>query len=419
MPFVRSLIGIAFFCGAAWLMSSRRDKFPWRIVFWAVALQFGFALLILSTEAGKALFVGMAHFVDRLLECGVPGASLVFGPLGDGTSTLGFVFAFAGRGLVAIIFFSALMSVLYHVGVMQVVVWAMARVMTLFMKVSGAESTSMAANVFLGQTEAPLVVKPYLPKMTLSELNSVMVGGFANIAGSVLAVYMGMLGTEYGAHLITSSVMSAPAAFAMAKIMVPETETPVTSGRCELKIERVDSNLLEAATTGTSDGLKLWLNVIAMLIAFMALVNCVDWPLGWLGEKLALADGLSLSRIFGWACAPLAWVIGVDGWHDCQLFGGLLGVKTSINEFVAYQKLVGLMPGVGPDGFESLRAAKMATYALCGFSNFASIGIQIGGITPLAPERRGDIVRLAFKAMIAGSFATWMTATIAAPFLEN
>jgi CNT family concentrative nucleoside transporter len=234
----------------------------------------------------------------------------------------------------------------------------------------------------------------------------------------VLAVYMGFLGKEYGPHLITSSVMSAPAAFAMAKIMVPETEQPETAGRCELRIERSDANLLEAATTGTTDGLKLWLNVIAMLIAFMALVNVVDWPLGWVGEKLALEGGLSLARIFGWVCAPLAWIIGVDGWHDCQLFGGLLGIKTTINEFVAYKELEGLLPGGGgAQAFESVRSAKLATYALCGFSNFASIGIQIGGIVPLAPERRSDIVRLALRAMVAGSFATWMTAVIAAPFL--
>jgi CNT family concentrative nucleoside transporter len=418
MLYLRCLIGIVFFCGVSWLMSSRKDLFPWRTVLWAIVMQVAFAVLILDTAWGQAFFNSMADFVNRLMDCGIPGAQLVFGKLGDGTSDVGFVFAFAARGLTAIILFSALMSVLYHLGVMQVIVWAMARLMTRFMRVSGAESISMAANIFLGQTEAPLTVKPYLARMTLSEMNAVMVGGFANIAGSVLAVYMGFLGREYGPHLITSSVMSAPAAFAMAKIMVPETEKAETAGRCELKFERADANLLEAATTGTTDGLKLWLNVIAMLIAFMALVNIVDWPLSWIGEKLAVDGGLSLSRIFGWACSPLAWIIGVDGWHDCHLFGGLLGVKTTINEFVAYKQLEGMLPGgSGGQVFESVRSAKLATYALCGFSNFASIGIQIGGITPLAPERRSDIVRLAFKAMIAGSFATWMTAVIAGPFL--
>lgn len=417
MVYLRALLGIVFFCAVAWLMSSDRSRFPWRIVLWSTLLQILFAALILKTESGRALFDGMANFVNRLIDCSIPGAQLVFGKLGDGSSQVGFVFAFAARGLTAIIFFSALMSVLYHLGVMQVIVWAMARVMTAFMGVSGAESISMAANIFLGQTEAPLTVKPYIARMTLSELNAVMVGGFANIAGSVLAVYMGMLGTQYGGHLITSSVMSAPAAFAMAKVMVPETQRAETAGKVQLRFDREDSNLLEAATTGTTDGLKLWLNVIAMLIAFMALVNCVDWPLGWIGEKLAVDGGLSLSRIFGWLLAPVAWVIGVDGWRDCQLFGGLLGVKTTINEFVAYQQLQGMLPGVGPNAFTSERTAKIAAYALCGFSNFASIGIQIGGITPLAPERRSDIVRLAFKAMIAGSFATWCTAVIAAPFL--
>ncbi len=418
MVYLRCLIGLVFFCAVAWLVSDDRKRFPWRIVLWSIALQFAFAGLILETDAGKAFFDGMADFVDRLIDCAVPGARLVFGPLGDATSSLGFIFAFAGRGLVLIIFLSALMSVLYHVGVMQVIVWLMARFMALFMGVSGAESTAMAANIFLGPTEAPLVIKPYLPRMTMSELNSVMVGGYANIAGSVLGVYMGMLGKEYGPHLITSSVMSAPAAFAMAKIMVPEKEKAETGGAVKLEIRRQDANLIEAATTGTSDGLKLWLNVIAMLIAFMALVNLVDWPLGWIGTKFSIDGGLSLSRIFGVVLAPVAWLMGVDGWHDCRLFGSLLGVKTSINEFVAYQQLVNMRPGVGAgEMFDSVRSAKMAAYALCGFANFATIGITIGGLVPLAPDRRSDIVRLSLRAMVAGAFATWMTAVVAGPFL--
>jgi CNT family concentrative nucleoside transporter len=427
MPLLRALIGLASFCFLAWLLSSDRKRFPWRIVLWGIALQAVFALWILNTESGRALFAGMAEFVQALIDKSIPGAAMVFGKLGDASSSdLGFVFAFAGRGLAAIIFFSALMSILYYLGVMQVIVWALARVMTRFLGVSGAESTAMAANIFVGQTEAPLVIKPYLARMTLSELNSVMVGGFANIAGSVMAVYMGMLGTGLGPHLITSSVMSAPAAFVIAKIMVPEREKAETAGRCELRIDRGASNLLEAATNGTTDGLKLWLNVIAMLIAFIALVHLIDWPIGWIGERLAAgglldvpADGvaLSLSRIFGWVLAPLAWLIGVDGWHDCQMLGSLLGTKTALNEFVAYQQLSNWTAAGSAVTFESPRTAAFAAYALCGFANFASIGIQIGGISPLAPERKGDIVKLAFRAMIGGAFATWMTATIAGPFL--
>lgn len=419
MVYARCALGLAFFCAAAWVLSLDRKRFPWRVTLWGIALQFVFAAWILRTASGQAFFEGMADFVNDLIDMSIPGSALVFGKLGDSSSSdLGFVFAFAGRGLAAIIFFSALMSVLYHLGIMQVVVWALARVMTAFMGVSGAESLSMAANIFVGQTEAPLVIKPYLARMTLSEMNAVMVGGFANIAGSVLAVYMGMLGPEYGPHLIASSVMSAPAAFAMAKIMVPESEAAETAGKVPLRIERDASNLIEAAANGTSDGLKLWLNVIAMLIAFTALVHLADWPLGALGRSLEIEGGLSLSRVFGWALAPLAWVIGADGWHDCQLFGSLLGTKTVLNEFVAYREMQQMLPGAaaGPT-FESPRNVALAAYALCGFANFASIGIQIGGISPLAPERKRDIVRLALRAMIAGAFATWMTAVVAGAFL--
>jgi CNT family concentrative nucleoside transporter len=285
------------------------------------------------------------------------------------------------------------------------------------MGVSGAESMSVAANVFVGQTEAPLVVKPYIARMTASELTALMTGGFSTIAGSVMAVYMGLLGAEYGPHLLTASVMSAPAAFVCAKILRPEVDRCETAGHVPLRIERGASNVIEAAANGTTDGLRLWWNVIAMLIAFTALVHLVDWPLESLGRAIELDGGLSLGRIFGWVFAPIAWVMGVDGWHDCQLFGSLLGTKISINEFVAYQHLVGLRPGELGDAFRSPRAAKMAAYALCGFANFASIGIQIGGISALAPERKTDLSRLALRAMMGGAFASWMTATIAGVFL--
>ena len=419
MLYVRCLIGIAFFCGACWLLSSDRRRFPWRVVLIGIGLQLLIAVLILETGRGRLLFAGIADFATKLVSMAQPGAEMVFGSIAKPDGPLGFVFAFSGTGLVVIVFFSALMSILYYLGVMQVVVWLLARVMTASMGVSGAESMSVAANVFVGQTEAPLVVKPYIAGMTTSELAALMTGGFATIAGSVMAVYIGFLGKEYGPHLLTASVMSAPAAFVCAKIIFPETQRSQTAGRVELRIERGAGNVIEAAANGTSDGLRLWLNVIAMLIAFVALVHLVDWPLGWIGYLIDIDGGLSLQRIFGWVFAPVAWLMGVDGWHDCQLFGGLLGTKVSINEFVAYSQLVTERPGDAASAAHFLdpRSAKMAAYALCGFANFASIGIQIGGISALAPERKSDLSRLAFKCMIAGAFASWMTATIAAPFL--
>ncbi len=419
----RALLGLVFFCSVAWLLSSDRSRFPWRVVLVGIGMQFALAAWILGTALGRSLFEALASFVTKLISMAEPGAKLVFGPLADfgkmaevfGPDSA-FVFAFAGTGLAAILFFSALMAILYHLGVMQVLVYALARVMSLAMGVSGAESMAVAANVFVGQTEAPLVVQPYLAKMTRSELNALMCGGFATIAGSVLAVYMGFLGPEIGPHLLTASVMSAPAAFLIAKIMVPETEVSETGGKVELRIERSADNLIEAAAKGTTDGLGLWLNVIAMLIAFMGLVALVDWPLGALSAQFGLARELSLSVLFGWIFAPLAWIMGVEGWQDCQLMGSLLGTKIAVNEFVAFNELRSML---SPEGvpFSSERTAKMAAYALCGFANFASIGIQIGGIGALVPERRRDLSRLALRAMLGGAFASWMTATVAGVFV--
>jgi len=270
--------------------------------------------------------------------------------------------------------------------------------------------------VFVGQTEAPLVVKPYIEKMTRSELNAMMTGGFATIAGSVLAVYLSILGPEYGPHLLTASVMSAPAAFLIAKIMLPEAQKPETGGKVEFRVERTANNLIEAAANGTSDGLKMYLNVVAMLIAFTGLVALVDWPLGSIGDLMSV-DGLSLGKIFGWIFAPVAWCMGVESWHDCSLFGTLLGSKISLNEFVAFAQMETMLPGGGEGTFTHQRSAQMAAYALCGFANFASIGIQIGGITPLAPGRRADLAQLALRAMLGGAMASWMTATVAGMFL--
>ncbi len=426
MNFLHGLLGLAFFCVASWLLSSHRSRFPWRVVFFGIGAQLLLAFIFLNTGVGIDVFGRAAGLVTKMISMAEPGASMVFGVLakpGVLAETFGpenaFIFAFAGKGLVAIIFFSALMSVLYHLGVMQVLVWCFAKVMSAVMGVSGAESMAMAANVFVGQTEAPLVVKPYIAKMTVSELNAMMTGGFATIAGSVLAVYMGFIGEEYGPHLLTASVLSAPAAFVVAKIMLPETEEPVTAGKVELRIERNAHNLIEAAANGTSDGLKLWLNVIAMLIAFVALVNLVNWPLGTLGAWFGMEQTLDLNWIFGRMLAPVAWLMGVDGWHDCQLFGSLLGTKVAINEFVAFDQMISYLPGSTETelSFQHTRSAKMAAYALCGFANFASVGIQIGGISPLAPDRKRDLSKLALRAMLGGAFASWMTATVAGIFL--
>ncbi|MBB6428873.1 CNT family concentrative nucleoside transporter [Algisphaera agarilytica] len=432
---LRGLLGVAVLLALAWLMSSDRKRVPWRLIAWGMGLQLLLGLLVLKTPVGLAVFGGLAEFVQRLVASVEPATFLLFGTgLSSADGTFGPAFAFAAQGLPVIIFFAALMSVLYYIGIVQILVWVFARVMMVTMGVSGAEAMAMAANMFVGQTEAPLVVKPYLPKMTRSELNALMTGGFATVAGSVMAVYIGLFGdqgVEFGRHLLTASVMSAPAAFVIAKIMLPERETPETQGQIKLEIKRDAHNLIEAAANGTADGLKLWLNVIAMLIAFIALVALVDWPLGWVGDALLgmplpttddagvvtdPGNPLTLAKVFGWVLAPIAWVIGVQGWQDCQLFGGLLGTKIAINEFIGFLDLSQMTVGE-EGGFQSARSAKMAAYALCGFANFSSIGIQIGGITPLAPGRKTDLSKLAFRAMLGGALASCCTAAVAGMFL--
>ena len=415
MLILRGLMGLAFFVALAWLMSSDRKRFPTRVVLGGLLMQLILAWFCLKTTVGVSVFEAIAGFVTKLISMAKPGTELVFGGLTTpdfSEGGWGYAFAFASDGLPVILFFSALMAILYHAGIMQRLIYLLARVMSSFMGVSGAESMAMAANVFVGQTEAPLVVKPYIAGMTRSELNALMTGGFSTIAGSVLAVYLGLLGEEYGPHLLTASVMSAPAAFLIAKVMLPESEVSATGSGVELKIERTASNTIEAAANGTSDGLKLWLNVVAMLIAFMGLVALVDWLLG------AAVEGLSLNTIFSWVFSPVAWMMGVESWNDCQLMGSLLGTKVAVNEFIAFNGMLEILGGTAEGSFQSPRTAKMAAYALCGFANFASIGIQIGGISPLAPERKPLISSLALRAMLGGAFASWMTATVAGMFLD-
>ncbi len=424
MAYARAALGLAVLLAIAWALSSHRRRVPWRVIGIGLSLQIVLGLIVLRTATGRAAFEAASDFFLRLLTVVEPAATLLFGQgLAQASGEFGPAFAFAGRGLVVIIFFSALMSILYHLGIMQLLIRALARALSASMGVSGAESMAVAANVFVGQTEAPLVIRPYLPGMTLSELNALMTGGFATIAGSVLAVYVGLIGPELAPHLLTASVMSAPAAFVIAKIMQPETEVSQTAGRVELVVEREARNVIEAAANGTQVGLKLWLNIVAMLIAFIALVHLINWPLSAVGEAMfgmdaaEPAEALTLARLFGWILAPLAWIIGIEGWHDAQLVGALLGTKIAINEFVAFVELNRHLAPDAAVGFEDGRSAQMVTYALCGFANFGSIGIQLGGLTPLAPDRRGDLSRLALRAMGGGALASLCTATIAGVFI--
>jgi concentrative nucleoside transporter, CNT family len=392
-------------------------------------------VIVLKTFVGKAVFATANDAVNQLLSFSTAGARFIFGNLvdnnvpvgrplfspaafspieaGELVAATGTLFAF--RVLPTILFFSALIALLYHLGVLQSVVRGIAWVMQKTLRTSGAESLSVASNIFLGQTESPLLVKPYLATMTRSELMAVMVAGFATVAGGVMAAYVGMLSSTFpdiAGHLLAASVMGAPASFVMAKIMVPETQVPVTSDARKIPMEQIDSNALDATARGTTEGLALALNVGAMLLVFIALIATLNALLGWSAGLVGI-EGLSLERIFGWVGAPLAWILGVP-WADAQAVGALIGTKTVVNEFVAYDQLASALHA---HGFQQGRSVVIATYALCGFANFSSIGIQIGGIATMAPSRRGDIARLGMRAMICGSLATFQTAAIAGMFL--
>ena len=394
-----------------WLMSAHRKRFPWRVVLGGTLLQVVFAWLTLRTVWGRRFFENAGQCFNTLMDFVDEGNVKVFGD-----SFRDHYFAF--KVLPTIIFFSALMSVLYHLGIMQFVIRILGFIMQVTLRTSGAESLSAAANIFVGQTEAPLVVRPYIARMTRSELMAIMVGGFATVAGGVMALYVGW-GIDAG-HLMTASVISAPAGLLVAKILQPEVDTPETMGLSQRSMPRDTSNLIEAATNGAADGLKLALNVGAMLIAFLGLIAMVDYGLthgsAWAFESLGHKDWqpLSMSRILGVAFSPIAWLMGVE-WKECQTVGYLLGLKMVATELVAYEHLDVLMgdasAGVAPT--LSPRASVISTYALCGFSNFASIGIQIGGIGAMAPERRLDLTQLGMRAMLGGTLACCMTACVA------
>ncbi|WP_028919224.1 NupC/NupG family nucleoside CNT transporter [Pseudoxanthomonas suwonensis] len=414
------LFGLAVLVGIVWLCSNNRRAVDWKLVITGVVLQIAFATLVLLVPGGKNVFDWLSHGFVKILSFVAEGSNFIFGSLMDIQSN-GFIFAF--QVLPTIIFFSALMGVLYHLGAMQAVVRAMAWAITKVMRVSGAETTSVCASVFIGQTEAPLTVRPYIAKMTQSELLTMMIGGMAHIAGGVLAAYVGMLGggdpaqqAFFAKHLLAASIMAAPATLVIAKILVPETGEPLTRGTVKMEVEKTTANVIDAAAAGAGDGLRLALNIGAMLLAFIALIALVDAPLKWFGEVTGIAAALgqptSLSTILGYVLAPIAWVIGTP-WADATTVGSLIGQKIVINEFVAYTQLASVVNGQVPNVSLSPEGALIATYALCGFANFSSIAIQIGGIGGLAPERRQDLARFGLRAVLGGSIATFMTATIA------
>ena len=414
------LFGLAVLIGIAWLFSNNKKAVDWRLVLTGIALQIGFAALVLLVPGGREVFDMLGHGFVKILEFVSAGSTFIFGDLMD-TSKFGFIFAF--QVLPTIIFFAALMGVMYHLGVMQAIVRAMAWAITKVMKVSGAETTSVCASVFIGQTEAPLTVRPYIPRMTESELITMMIGGMAHIAGGVLAAYVGMLGGGdpeqaqfYAKHLLAASIMAAPATLVIAKLLIPETGNPLTRGTVKMEVEKTTSNVIDAAAAGAADGLRLALNIGAMLLAFIALIALINAPLTWLGEvsgaAAALGKPTDLSTIFGYILAPIAWVIGVP-WQDATTVGSLIGQKVVINEFVAYLQLADIVNG-RVEGVELTEKGRLiATYALCGFANFSSIAIQIGGIGGLAPERRQDLAKFGLRAVLGGTLATFMTATIA------
>ena len=489
--------GLAVLLGIATVFSNNRRAIDWKLVSTGVSLQIAFAALVLLVPGGKDVFDALGNGFVKVLSFVGAGSSFIFGDLMD-TTKFGFIFAF--QVLPTIIFFAALMGVLYYVGVMQWIVRIMALAITKIMRVSGAETTSVCASVFIGQTEAPLTVRPYIAKMTESELLTMMIGGMAHIAGGVLAAYVGMLGggdpvqsAFYAKHLLAASIMAAPATLVIAKVLIPETGNPLTRGTVRMEVEQHASNIIDAAASGAADGLKLALNIAAMLLAFIALIALLNWPLNalgtfdssaWTGTQIvmwgvflglialfsvsllalylfpaakrprvdafrarlgigwvaalalvacvmlvivvlpgssinaavsSLVGGkfeLGLESILGYLLAPIAWVIGVP-WQDATVVGSLIGQKIVINEFVAYLQLADIIKN-GADGIMLSEQGKLvATYALCGFANFSSIAIQIGGIGGLAPERRSDLARFGMRAVLGGSLATFMTATIA------
>jgi CNT family concentrative nucleoside transporter len=395
------LIGLAAIIGIGVLFSRDRKRIRWSVIGWGLALQVAFAIFVLRVPAGQALFRRLGQLVTTLLHYSYVGSEFVFGELGKPNSSLGVIFAF--QILPAIIFVSALFAIMYYLGIMQVIVRACALVMSRVMGASGAESLNVAASIFMGQTEAPLTIRPFLPRMTRSELMTVMTSGMAHISGSIMAAYIAF-GIE-ARHLLTAVIMTAPGTILMAKLFEPETETPETYGNVKLDIPKTDVNVVDAAARGTSEGLQLMLNVIAMLVSFIALVALVNGGFGAVHGWLPWFPS-DLQTVLGWIFRPVAFLMGVP-WHDSGTIGSLLGTRMVLNEFIAYAQLGPMREALDPRSFT------IASFALAGFANFSSVGIQLGGIGALAPERKHDLARLGFRAMLAGTLANFLSATIA------
>ena len=404
------LVGVVCLVAIAFALSTNRKAVQWRPIGIALLIQLAIALLVLRTRFGAVFFSWANDGAAAFIGAANVGIEFVFGAwpesvLGPDGQTLRLPYVFAIRVLPILVFMSSVFAVLQHFGILQRVVEVLARGLRRTLRTSGAESLAAIAEVFLGMTEAPLMIRPYVAGLTRSELFCVMTAGLATVAGSVLVAYMGMLGTEYAGHLVAASFMAAPAAIAVAKLMVPEEGVPQTRALAHVALPRTTVNAIDAAATGAADGVRLALNIGGMLVAFVAIVHVANALLGFAGGLVGV-PGLSFERILGTLLAPLAFVLGVP-WHDAAKIGELLGVKTVLNEFIAYQMLADAKPGLDP------RSIVIASYALCGFANFGSLAIQIGGLGGIAPERRADVAHDALRALVAGSLASFMTAAIA------
>jgi CNT family concentrative nucleoside transporter len=395
------LLGIVVIMVLAYAMSHNRRAIRWKTVYWGLALQVAFAIFVLRIPFGQEMFRRLGAGVTAILHYSYAGSSFVFGELGKADSSLGVIFAF--QILPAIIFVSALFAMLYYLGVMQVVVRACAVVMTKLLGASGAESLNVGASIFMGQTEAPLTIRPFLPRMTQSELMTVMTAGMAHVSGSIMAAYIAF-GVQ-AQHLLSAVIMTAPGTIMMAKMFEPETMVPETSGNVKIDIPKTDVNLVDAAARGTGEGLHLMLNVIAMLISFIALIALVNGGMGWLHSYVNWFPE-NLQTVLSWIGRPVAWLLGIS-WKDSGAIGGLLGTRAVLNEFIAFSQLGQMKSALDPRSFT------IASFALAGFANFSSVGIQIGGIGALAPDRKGDLARLGFRAMLAGTLANFLSAAIA------
>jgi CNT family concentrative nucleoside transporter len=396
------LLGLVAILAVAWLLSRAKRAIKFKIVLWGLGLQFGFAVIILKTDVGK-IFQAASVAVTAMLNYAEVGSAFVFGDtLGRSSGSLGSVFAF--QVLPIIIFIASFFSILYYLGIMQWIVKAFAVVMQKVMGASGAESLNVAASIFMGQTEAPLTIRPFIPGLTESELFTIMVSGMAHVSGAVMAAYVKMAHVEIQ-HLLTAVIMTAPATIMLAKIFQPEVGTPVTAGKVDVKIENTSVNIIDAAAQGAGDGLQLCLNIGAMLIAFLALIALIDGAFAWAHGMVSWIP-VSMEQLFGMIFAPVAWLLGVS-WNDCATIGRLLGERLVTNEFIAFIDLGKLKNQLDPHSF------RIATYALCGFANFSSIAIQVGGIGALAPSRKSDLARLGLRAVAAGTMANFMSACIA------